>query len=104
MSCLVPTAKGSDASSVGGACGRVAFPRAYWRPILVTALGDACAEADAGGCVTQSEISEELVEAYRATAFRCDDDRDAFVLSVGVRSCAAYVAAFNPGTRRRAPK
>lgn len=59
--------------------------------------------------MTRSEIPEELVDAYRSTAFRCGDDTGAFVLTIGVPSpslgalyrsadvCgAAYVTAYNP--------
>lgn len=61
--------------------------------------------------VTQSEIPEGLVDAYRATHFVCGTGADAFVLRIGASSGAlgdlyaeagvsqaAYVTAFNPGS------
>jgi hypothetical protein len=57
----------------------------------------------------RTEIPPELVEAYRATLFRCGEGSDAFVLRIGAHSAAleglykavgvstaAYVTAFNP--------
>lgn len=57
----------------------------------------------------RTEISQELIEAYRATLFRCGEGSDAFVLRIGAHSAAledlytaagvstaAYVTAFNP--------
>lgn len=58
-----------------------------------------------------SEISRDLIEAYRSTLFRCGDGPGAFVLRIGACSAAltdlyaeagvsqaAYVTAFNPGS------
>lgn len=57
----------------------------------------------------RTEVPPELVEAYRATLFRCGEGSDAFVLRIGAYSAsladlyaaadvssAAFVTAFNP--------
>lgn len=57
----------------------------------------------------RTAIPPALIEAYRATLFRCGEGRDAFVLRIGVHSAAledlytavgvstaAYVTAVNP--------
>ncbi len=57
----------------------------------------------------RTEIPPELIEAYRATLFKCGEGSDAFVLRIGAYSAplaelyvsaddssAAFVTAFNP--------